>query len=69
MATLALDIPERSTVEASPTLDDLIVGAWSTLAVGHAASCPICDGDLVPRYGSGPHPVGGACRSCGSELA
>ena len=26
-------------------------------------ACLLCGGDLVPRYGSGPHPVGGTCRS------
>ena len=69
MATLALDIPETRRIDGPATLDDVIVGAWSALSVAHTTACPVCAGELVPRYGSGPHPVAGACRSCGTELA
>jgi hypothetical protein len=51
------------------TLDDIIARAWTTLGVTQAADCPLCGGDLAPRFGSGPHPVGAACRSCGTELS
>ena len=54
---------------AGATLDDAISGAWASLTVTRAAACPECRGDLVPRYGSGPHPVAGTCRSCGTELS
>jgi hypothetical protein len=50
------------------TLEDVVSGAWEELSAHRAAACPICDGVLVPRYGSGPSPVGGRCRSCGTEL-
>ncbi|HEV2756816.1 MAG TPA: hypothetical protein VG318_13690 [Actinomycetota bacterium] len=53
---------------AAPTLDDLVARTWSSLLVSRAAACLLCGGDVVPRYGSGPHPVGGACRSCGTEM-
>ena len=70
MATLALDIPENvAPAERERTLEDLIVGAWSALSVAHAPACPLCGDDLVPRYGSGSHPVAGGCRSCGTELS
>ena len=52
-----------------PTIDELIVGVWEGLSAGHAAACPVCDGALVPRFGSGSAPVAGRCRDCGSELA
>ena len=68
------DAPPRplATRDAPPagrTLDDLIAGTWSALLVSRAAACLVCGGDVTPRYGSGPHPVGGTCRSCGTEIA
>jgi hypothetical protein len=70
MATIAL---ERPTLRfASPrkgrTLEDVISGAWEELSAHRAATCPICDGVLAPRYGSGPSAVGGRCGDCGAEL-
>jgi hypothetical protein len=50
------------------TLDELIVGVWEDLTAHHAVACPICGGDMQPRYGSGPAPVGGRCASCHSTL-
>jgi len=71
MATLALDRP--SLLSASPresrTLEDVISGAWEELSAHRAATCPICDGAIVPRYGSGPSAVGGKCRDCRTELS
>ena len=54
---------------AGRSLDDLVVGAWETLAVTQTAHCPLCGGDLVARFGAGHQPVAGACRSCGAELS
>ena len=33
-----------------PTLDDLLSGAWEGLAAASPTSCPVCDGELVPRW-------------------
>jgi hypothetical protein len=52
----------------APTLDELVSRTWSSLRVSRAAACLLCGGEVAPRYGSGPHPVGGACRSCGTEI-
>jgi hypothetical protein len=52
-----------------PTLEDVISGAWEGLAATSTAPCPVCGGPMVARYGSGPGPVAGRCRDCGSELA
>jgi hypothetical protein len=67
--------PPRSAAErlqASPregrTLEDVLSGAWKDLSAHRAATCPICDGAMEPRYGSGPSAVGGRCRSCRTEL-
>ena len=51
------------------TLDELIVGVWEDLHAHHAATCPMCGEAMMPRYGSGPAPVGGRCASCGTSLA
>jgi hypothetical protein len=50
------------------TLDDVIVGAWEGLAAHHAVACPVCGGEMGPRYGSGAAPVGGRCSGCRSTL-
>jgi hypothetical protein len=50
------------------TLDDLLSGAWERLATGSSASCPVCSGELQPRWSAGAGIVGGRCGSCASEL-
>jgi len=50
------------------TLDDVIVGVWEDLIAHHAVACPVCGGQMRPRYGSGAAPVGGRCASCHSTL-
>ena len=70
MATLAPDITQRRLpADEGPTLDELVARAWSSLCVSRAGACLLCGGDVAPRFGSGPHPVGGTCRSCGTEIA
>ena len=74
MATLTLDTQQRSLVEErgevrGATLDALVARSWSTLRVTRAAACLLCGGEVAPRYGTGPHPVGGTCRTCGTEIA
>jgi hypothetical protein len=51
-------------------LDDVLSGAWDgvTAAVS-ATACPVCEGELVPRWSAGAGVVGGRCRDCGSELS
>ena len=71
MVTAAL---ERPTVlchvqREGRTLEDLLSGAWEDLSAHRTATCPICDGAMEPRYGSGPSAVGGRCRDCRSDLA
>jgi hypothetical protein len=60
---------ERAALIDGPTLDDVVARTWSALRVSRSASCLLCGGEVAPRYGSGPHPVGGACRSCGTEIS
>ncbi|HYH82815.1 MAG TPA: hypothetical protein VEX86_23685 [Longimicrobium sp.] len=50
------------------TLEDMLSGAWEDLTAHRTATCPICDGAMTPRYGSGPSAVGGRCVSCRTEL-
>ena len=51
------------------TLEDLLSGAWEDLSAHRTATCPICDGAMEPRYGSGPSAVGGRCRDCRTDIA
>jgi hypothetical protein len=50
------------------TLDHLIAGIWDELSAHRTVSCPVCHGQMAPRYGSAELPVGGRCRRCGSTL-
>ena len=74
MATLTFDTDQAGLLEpAEPsarerTLDDVVVRSWSSLLVSRSTACLLCGGEVTPRYGSGPHPVGGACTSCGTEI-
>jgi hypothetical protein len=52
------------------TLDDLVSGAWEGLtAAASSTACPVCQGELEPRWSAGAGVVGGRCRDCGSELS
>jgi hypothetical protein len=50
------------------TLDHLISNVWDDLTAHRTVTCPVCHGQMAPRYGSGALPVGGRCRRCGSSL-
>lgn len=60
---------QRLAADDGPTLDDLIVGVWEGLSSDRAVACPLCGEAMTPRYGAGPAPVGGRCRSCGTTIA
>ena len=69
MVTLELERPRlAASPREGPTLEDVLSGAWEELSAHRAAACPICDGVMEPRYGSGPSAVGGRCRGCRTEL-
>jgi hypothetical protein len=56
--------------DAGATLDDLLSGAWDGLTAAPVSStCPVCQGELEPRWSAGAGVVGGRCRDCGSELS
>jgi len=55
-------------VPATPTLDALLGGAWSALAMGAPAACPVCASALSPRWSAGAGVTGGRCGGCGSSL-
>ena len=57
--------------DGGATLDELVSGAWEglTAAASSSTACPVCHGELEPRWSAGAGVVGGRCRSCGSELS
>jgi len=56
--------------DGGATLDDLLSGAWDGLtAATTSRACPVCHGELDPRWSAGAGVVGGRCRDCGSELS
>ena len=56
--------------EPGRTLDDVLSEAWVGVSAGVLpAACPVCDGELAPRWSAGAGVVAGRCRDCGSELS
>jgi hypothetical protein len=56
--------------ERGRTLDDLLSEAWEGVAAAASSTaCPVCDGELAPRWSAGAGVVAGRCRDCGSELS
>jgi hypothetical protein len=64
----AATVAHADDARGGPTLDDLLSAAWDGLAAHSSVTCPVCSGSMAPRYGSGPQPVGGRCKRCGSTL-
>lgn len=66
------EVPQPVRLKASArdgrTLEDVLSGAWEDLSAHRTATCPVCDGAMEPRYGSGPSAVGGRCGECRTEL-
>jgi hypothetical protein len=62
------EAPPAAEGRGGRTLDEVIVGVWEDLTAHHAVACPICGGEMRPRYGSGAGPVGGRCTACHSTI-
>jgi len=74
MAVLLIDQDEDVQLwdeeRGEATLDDVLSGAWEGLsAAASFTACPVCHGELAPRWSAGAGVVGGRCRDCGSELS
>jgi len=63
------DLQLRAEEGGGATLDDLLSGAWDGLAGACSTTCPVCAGELEPRWSAGAALVGGRCHDCGSELS
>ena len=62
------DLQPQADDGGGATLDDLLSGAWEGLAAACPTSCPVCAGELEPRWSTGAALAGGRCRDCASEL-
>ena len=58
-----------SALRDETTLDEVLTGTWEALLIGRAATCPLCEAPMQPRYSAGHAPVGGRCTRCGTELS
>jgi hypothetical protein len=64
------DVQLWSEERGEATLDDVLSRAWEGLsAATSSTACPVCHGELAPRWSAGAGVVGGRCRDCGSELS
>jgi repressor LexA len=50
----ALAAPRRPCARAAPTLDSLLVEAWSDVTAGTTTECPVCAGPMQPRWTPAP---------------
>ncbi len=60
--------PAPVALVAVPTLDEVLGSAWTAVSAGTATDCPVCRGELRPRWSAGAGAVGGRCRDCGTRL-
>ena len=51
-----------------PSLDQLLVSAWDSLAANQSIDCPLCGQPMAPVYGAQAKPIGGRCGGCGTTL-
>lgn len=65
----ASPVPAPPLAAGERSLADLVSSTWEALATAETASCFVCGGDLLPRFGAGARSVGGRCSDCGSELS
>ena len=65
-ATLAA--PPTHMRTSAPTLDTLLVEAWSDVTAGAPTECPVCAGPMQPRWTAGAGVVGARCGDCGTTL-
>jgi hypothetical protein len=64
------DVQVWSEARGEATLDEVLSGAWEGLsAAASFTACPVCHGELMPRWSAGAGVVGGRCSDCGSELS
>ena len=64
------DVQLWSEERGEATLDDVMSGAWEGLSAAASFTvCPVCEGELEPRWSAGAGVVGGRCRDCGTELS
>jgi hypothetical protein len=68
MSTLVVEQTTLEGLGAQPTLDDLVVRAWTGLRSHQNVECPACHGEMAPEYGAQALPIGGRCRDCGATL-
>ena len=62
-------VKEPTAEPGGATLDDVLTGTWGRVIAGVATACPVCEGELAPRWSAGSGIVGGRCTDCGSELS
>ena len=69
VAVPAAPSPRAPVAAGERSLDELVASTWESLTTAETASCLLCGGDLLPRFGAGARPVGGRCGDCGTELS
>jgi DnaJ-class molecular chaperone len=68
VSVLAVAQASREAPDPQPTLDEVLAGAWAGLRRHRTVECPVCHGEMAPRYGAHTLPVGGRCKDCGATL-
>ncbi len=66
---LAVAERSRERLGDEPTLATVVGALWEELQAGRPVACPMCHGEMAPRYGQHAHPSLGRCRECGAALS
>jgi DNA-directed RNA polymerase subunit RPC12/RpoP len=66
-----LAVAERPAVrlDGEPSLAAVVGALWEELQAGRPVACPVCHGDMHPRYAQQALASAGRCEECGSSLS
>ena len=68
MTALAVAARLFDPLDGDPTLDEVLVSAWEGITAHRTVECPVCGGEMEPKYGAQARPAGGGCNSCGATI-
>ena len=69
MTMLAVAEVSQERLGDGPTVATMVGALWEELQAGRPVACPICHGDMAPRYGQHALAIAGRCVDCGSSLS
>jgi hypothetical protein len=65
---LAVAEMSHERLDHEQTLATVVGALWEELQAGRPVACPLCHGEMSPRFGQHALPIAGTCAACGSSL-